>query len=389
MKKSDKIDDSNLISDIQLNTFLNDDTRTHHSNELIPEESKKIINELQLQKLEIQMQNDELRKIQLELEKSQSRYFDLYEMAPCGYITINQDNDVLESNTAAALMFGTTKFQLEISNLLKYIHFEDIEPYNKSKELALKSGNSQSENIRLSERYSNPTWVKIHINVTNSGELDEIIYRIALTNITQEKKFENIKDTLQEELYHRSRNNMQVISSFINLQARYSDSIEAKNILYSTSDRVNSMAKLYDLLYDIESNTTVCSSHCLKSLALELGVQLSAINQNVKVMTCIDKIILSSQTCTSLGMIIHECLTNAFRHAFPDKRSGTVTVSLFMSEPNMVILSIADNGVAMNMVPVENSLGMKIIHLLSEQVEGTLKFKINNGLTVELHFPTK
>jgi two-component sensor histidine kinase len=97
----------------------------------------------------------------------------------------------------------------------------------------------------------------------------------------------------------------------------------------------------------------------------------------------------SIETALPVGLIINELLTNAFKYAFPDKNPGTILVGLSEAEEDFCLITVSDNGVGLpaNFIPESSSsLGMYIVRLLAEQLDGTLQIDRTNGTTFNIRF---
>ena len=199
------------------------------------------------------------------------------------------------------------------------------------------------------------------------------------------------KEALLKEVHHRVKNNIQIISSLLNLQANYINDDMASEIINDSRNRVQSMALIHDKLYRSKDLTNIdfapyvrdLVSYLLHSYTLSEG--LISININI------DEIYLGVDTAIPLGLIINELLTNAFRHAFPEGRKGEITISSQKSGEHKLSLTIADNGVGFpnNLkFPDPQSLGLQLVDTLIEQLKGAVKVKSDShGTKYEIDLP--
>ena len=116
---------------------------------LPPEEAGRLLHELQVHQIELEMQNDELRKAQLELEASRVKYFDLYDMAPVGYFTVSEKGLILEANLRAAQLLGVERNRLVKQPLTRYIVPEDQDIYYLHRKRLLETGARQVCELRM------------------------------------------------------------------------------------------------------------------------------------------------------------------------------------------------------------------------------------------------
>ncbi len=199
------------------------------------------------------------------------------------------------------------------------------------------------------------------------------------------------KELLLQEVHHRVKNNLQVISSLLSLQAKRFDNEDIKKVLKDSRNRVHTIALLHELLYRSVDLTYLDFGSYLKKIADNLLFS-SRINSRVKVELDADPVTVSLDTAIPCGMIFNELLTNALTHAFPDDRKGIVDVQLRVNEGN-VELTVKDNGVGAKSKPESSSpatLGTKLIQSLARQLNGRVS-PIDNehGTSVQVTFQLK
>ena len=194
------------------------------------------------------------------------------------------------------------------------------------------------------------------------------------------------KEVLLREVHHRVKNNMQVISSILNLQSSYVSDEYALTLLKESQNRIKTMAYIHESLYQNKSFTSVDFSDYVYTLVNNIVQSYSASSEKIKLELNIDKVILSLDSSIPAGLIINELITNAIKHAFPGSRQGTITFNL-RCENNFVFLELKDNGVGFAPgIDFENShsLGLQLVNTLIEQIEGELKFKSKKDIGTEV-----
>jgi PAS domain S-box-containing protein len=224
------------------------------------------------------------------------------------------------------------------------------------------------------------------IRGTGVPVLDEngIPYKIEgiVQDITEQKVIQEVieksiaeKETLLKEIHHRVKNNMQVISSLLNLQANLIQDEKLKEILQDSKERIHSMAVIHDLLYRNHDVSMIDFSEYISQLANELLVSFNRTEKEIKLRINMPKVHYEIDIAVPLGLIINEILTNAFKHAFTLKDSGIVEISLYRADDNTCSLQISDNGKGFDPTAIENnqSLGMMIIENLTHQIDGELE----------------
>jgi two-component sensor histidine kinase/CHASE1-domain containing sensor protein len=200
------------------------------------------------------------------------------------------------------------------------------------------------------------------------------------------------QEVLIKEVHHRVKNNLQVISSLINMQAReLGDSERAgeRNALRECQSRVQAIALVHEKLYQTGRYAEVPFSSYARSLADNVfeanGVSRSAIALRV----AIDEIDLSVDKAVPCALILNELISNALKHAFATGRRGTIRVELSRVDAGACLV-VADDGQGLTegVDPMQGkSLGMKLVSTLTRQLQGTLDIASGAGVTVRVTFP--
>ena len=195
------------------------------------------------------------------------------------------------------------------------------------------------------------------------------------------------KDLLIKEIHHRVKNNLQIVSSLLKLQAGKTTNKEIQVSLGEAQDRLNSMATLHQLLYKNNQMTSLSLDDYLASLIAQISASFSSTIKNVRVKINLIELELDIDTAIPLGLITNEIMSNAYKHAF-DGKPGEINVSLSKLN-NKYVLKISDNGIG---IPANfdlssiDSLGLDIVSILSEQIDAELKIYNNNGAHFEIVF---
>jgi|AntRauTorckE6833_2_1112554.scaffolds.fasta_scaffold00709_9 diguanylate cyclase (GGDEF)-like protein/PAS domain S-box-containing protein len=170
-----------------------------------------ILHELQVHQIELEIQNEELRRIQSELETARSYYYDLYDLAPVGYCTVSQKNLILKANLAAANLLGKTRDELIKKPLSRFILPEDQDIYYFFRRHLFETEQPQETEIRMLGSDGKPFWVLLYASIVKDEDSTQICH-IMLIDITDRKQAEN--DIKQRE--HRQRVAVDIASDFLN-----------------------------------------------------------------------------------------------------------------------------------------------------------------------------
>lgn len=203
----------------------------------------------------------------------------------------------------------------------------------------------------------------------------------------QEKKIDRAledKRLLLKELHHRVKNNLNIMASFIYLQAESVSGDEAKKVLQETHTRILSMMDIYNELFRSDVYARVNTGAYLQNITRIYE------NPTLHLSTEVEDIFLDSETAVSLGLIINELITNAIKYAFPEGRRGEISIRLVKVDGKKVELTVTDDGVGIPedfTIDETKSFGFSLITTLAAQVGGTLTIENREGTRVTLLFP--
>jgi PAS domain S-box-containing protein len=154
--------------------------------DLSPEAARRALHELRVHQIELEMQNEELRRTQEELEVSRARYFDLYDLAPVGYFTLSEKGLILESNLTAAKLLGVARSALVKQPLSRFILPQDQDTYYLHRKALLETGAPQAWECRLLKKDAGPFWAQVE--ATTAPGVDRVpVCRVVVSDITERK----------------------------------------------------------------------------------------------------------------------------------------------------------------------------------------------------------
>lgn len=185
------------------------------------------------------------------------------------------------------------------------------------------------------------------------------------------------------ELQHRVRNDLQLIVSLLMLHRRRLTDAAARSGLVHVVDRIAAIGMAHDQLADNADHGTIELSDYLQSLCGSLNQR----REGVSVATDLARAALPHERAVPLGLVVNELVTNALKHAFPDARPGTVTVTFHTAEPGEGVLTVRDDGVGMG-PPRPGSLGTELVRRLVEQCGGRMHHEaLDPGTAITVRFP--
>lgn len=198
------------------------------------------------------------------------------------------------------------------------------------------------------------------------------------------------KEALLRELFHRTRNNMQVIMAILSFQADILRNPLVDKVVQDTNDRIMSMSLVHRKLYESQDLSRIDLKEYAQDLVSYLAQDLPQLGERIAVRADFEPISVLIDTAMPFAMVINELLTNAVRHAFPGDRRGTVSVSISKDHRGRVTLVVSDDGVGLppGLDPRGGqTLGFLLVHgLVREQMRGDLEIESSGGVTCRVSF---
>ena len=190
---------SDEISDLRLRAEEMLQKQLETLDKIQPADVQRLVHELRVHQIELEMQNDELRRTQQELEASREKYFDFYDLAPVGYVFINEKGIVLDSNLTAASMLSQERSYLVGQPFTRLIFREDQNIYYRCHKKLVETRENQICRIRMLKKDGNPLWVRINIGIAQSiGGPTK--FRAVIIDISERKQVDEKLSQVMEEL---------------------------------------------------------------------------------------------------------------------------------------------------------------------------------------------
>ncbi|HLI86889.1 MAG TPA: histidine kinase dimerization/phosphoacceptor domain -containing protein [Bryobacteraceae bacterium] len=202
------------------------------------------------------------------------------------------------------------------------------------------------------------------------------------------------KTILLKEVHHRVKNNLAVISSVLAMKAGATPIAEARQALEDSQMRIRSIALIHEHLYGLDNLDSINFAGYAEELLRELAEILAIEPWRVAVSSDLAPVELAVDLAVPCGLILHELVTNAFKHAFPGNRRGEVRVSFRECEPGTLQLTVEDNGIGFELRSPEalaggKSLGLRIVQILARQLDATFQQESAPGARFVLRFPSR
>ena len=195
------------------------------------------------------------------------------------------------------------------------------------------------------------------------------------------------KDALLREIHHRVKNNLQVIVSLLGLQSRYIQDPTALGCLEETTNRVRAISRIHEALYGATNLASVQFSPYLHQLVQDLTAFYD-VAQRIQTNVEAAPLTLDIEHAVPLALITNELVCNAMKHAFPDRESGGIIVTL-VTQPEGAELTVRDNGIGLPPTfdpAISGGMGFNLIRILTEQLEANLNIQSSGGTSVSVRF---
>ncbi len=324
----------------------------------------------------------EVKLYEKALKESESRYRTLFETSPLGIGIIEIDGRISGINPAMLSLMGIdSPSSAKEINVIK-------------SPLAVRSGISQSirrcidlgsdvlsEHIYTS-RCGKDLYIRVNLTPMRdaSGQIAKI--QCIVEDITDHKKAEEIlrqslheKEVLLKEIHHRVKNNLQIVSSLLNLQSGCLTDEVAINAIKESQNRIRSMALVHENLYRSDSLARVDFKEYMNSLICFLMTSFGKKSSHIGLKLDLDQVFLSVDQAIPCGLIANELISNCVKHAFPGGIKGQIHICLKSLDGGMVSFSVRDNGIGLPSgwkISGTETMGLKLVTALINQLKGTI-----------------
>jgi PAS domain S-box-containing protein len=200
------------------------------------------------------------------------------------------------------------------------------------------------------------------------------------------------KEILLKEIHHRVKNNLQIISSLLELQCEYIHDKQSLRFFRESRDRIKTMALVHERLYASADLASINVCEYLENLASHLVQSYMEDPDCIALEFEVGEFFLGIEEAIPCGLIVNELVSNSLKHAFSGRRGGKIAVTCRIAGEDMVILSVSDNGVG---IPAgldfrrTETLGMQIVNLLARQLRGTIELRNDGGAAFTIRFQAK
>ena len=207
--------------------------------------------------------------------------------------------------------------------------------------------------------------------------------RIKRSRLLSAKNAEN--ELLLKEIHHRVKNNLEVVSSLLELQSAQINDPQTRNAIQESQNRVNSIGIVHQKLYLGSTLAAIEMKDYFLNLSESVLDSFGA-EKRIKIELAMEKLDIDIDTAVPLGLIVNELLTNTIKYAFPEGRDGHVLIKLEKQKSGNLHLEVSDNGMGKSGVTKGTGFGTQLISLLTRQLGGSMREEIKNGTRILFDF---
>jgi two-component system CheB/CheR fusion protein len=304
------------------------------------------------------------------------------------------DGTILFSNRAAAQKYGWSKEETSGKVVHVLLRTQFPRPVEEIENELLTLGRWEGELVHM--RRDNSliiVWSRWALQLDAQGDPSSVLE--INSDISERKRSEEQvlaslreKEVLLKEIHHRVKNNLQIISSLLNLQMDFLIDKQAQAILQEMNTRVRSIAAIHEMLYAATDLSRINFAQYLQTLVKDVASVYVDHAGGVRVEVDAEQVSLEIVQAVPCGLIVNELLTNALKHAFPENRHGLINI-FFRNLGKECVLEVADNGIGLSakIIPAgAKSMGYQLLDLLVQQIKGQMEIHRSSGTRFTITF---
>jgi PAS domain S-box-containing protein len=330
------------------------------------------------------------KKSEEALRNSEKKFRKIFELSPATIVLLNNEGTVIEVNDRFEKILDYDK-EVMLGKKVHNLSFLTSE----AKEKVIKAFNDRmsgeevpSYEIEFIKRDGERGSAMVS-GTQIYDEMGKIMYGLAvISDITELKKTQDElksllseKDILIKEIHHRVKNNLQIVSSILNIQAHSLKNEDIIDSFKKSHDRISSIALVHEKLYNFANLSRINFKEYINELANSIYNAFKESLGEVKLKTDIEDITIDINKAIPISLIINELLINSMKYAFPNQKSGRIYLNLKKEEDFLEII-IGDDGIGLpDTIDIHNpeTIGLDIVNILVEQIDGSIELNNNNG----------
>jgi PAS domain S-box-containing protein len=336
------------------------------------------------------------KKTEKALRESEERFRTVFELNPDVIaITKVDDGSFVDVNDAFSQTTGFDRGEVIGRSILGFNLWSSSEARDEFVSNIMENGFIHNAEFRLNRKDGKSIDGLLSsrtINLDGEPHLLTIVKDITEQKQAQVKIRKSLdeKEILLREIHHRVKNNMQVITSLLSLQARQADDEYVKELFEKSQSRILSMSLVHEQLYQSEDFTHICFQNYLEKLVNNVADSYAVDVRHITATVDASNLDLSIDSFIPCGLIVTELVSNAYKYAFPSGKYGIVSIKAYKDDDDMINLKIEDNGRGIpkfiDLRKME-SLGLKLVYMLAEhQLSGKVEVDRTKGTQFHIRF---
>lgn len=336
------------------------------------------------------------KKADAAMRESEQRFRSLFETMKDGITVAGTDGRIVMMNPSMRAMLGFSEEEVR-GMTMAAIHPEDALPQVRREfEAHARRERYSSADIPVKRKDGTVFYADVAtawLTIDGVPHMGGIFHDV----MERRKHIQQLTDALQQkevllrEVYHRVKNNLQVVASMLYLQSGKIGDPEMLRIFLESRDRVMAISLVHDQLYRNDDLSKVDFSEYLHRLVSSLSQTYKTAGRSIEIRVDAKEIpYLTLDQTVPCGLIVNELISNAMKHAFPGNRPGRITVGAQLSDPGVLELFVADDGIGIAdglSGSDTGTLGMQLVRSLAQQIDGTIGMNNERGARISVRFP--
>ena len=335
------------------------------------------------------------KKMKKALHESEEMYKTLLKTDPDSVVTTDLEGNIIQFSQHTMFMHGYSEDELEGKSVFDLFAPECQDKALRTLMETIKNGISRNNELTLLKKDGSRFTGEINASTIKNLQGENFTVLYTMRDISHHKQAEaqiqaslDEKEVLLREIHHRVKNNLQIISSLLNLQSSYLNDKASKEVFKESQDRVKSMAMIHQKLYQSGNFEHIEMGEYIEYLVNGLFNSYGVNSDKIKYKTDLQKVYLDIDSAIPMGLIINEIVTNTIKHAFPGELKGEIFIKMAQEEENILIV-VADNGIGLPddlLLDKTGTLGLQLVYNLTRQIDGELEIKRFKGTEFRIKF---
>lgn len=349
---------------------------------------------LREQNIECRALMNDYRQMEIALDESEKKFRSILDNTSEG-IFIIKDLKCLYANPAIERISGYSLPELENFTIIDMIIEEDKEIIKKNYAKRITGKDIPLYNVRVRRKDGKILFGSINASLIKWKNEEALLYLIRDNTegiVAEQKLARNLKEknTLLKELFHRTKNNMQVIISMISIKSRHLNNPKLKTIFNELNSKIRIMSLAHQELYLSQNLSYLKLNEYIEEIVELMKLTNMKESEKIDIIHDLEKISVSIDKALPLGLVINELISNSIKHAFPKDTMGEIRIKLYQDSQDHINLEFNDNGSGIkndiNLREV-NSLGLQnVFSMILHQLKGEISYENLNGLHWKIRF---